>query len=81
MLVAVPVVRCPGMQSPAGERLAQQGLEDVVTHQVTIRHRTDITTENRFVVGSRAFNIKGIFDPEDDKARYLVMLCDEGVAT
>jgi SPP1 family predicted phage head-tail adaptor len=58
------------------ERRVGEGLADVVTHRIVIRHRDDVTAGDRFTLGSRVFAIRGVRDPEED-GRYLVCLCEE----
>lgn len=36
-----------------------------ITHRVTIRHRTDVTAEDRVLLNSRELNIKGIRNLEE----------------
>ena len=64
----------------AREISAAQGQEGRVTHEVTIRYRTDVTTASRLVIGSRTFNVAGIQNPEDRNA-ILVLRAVEGGAT
>lgn len=60
----------------AEERRVGEGLADVVTHRIVIRHRDDVAAGDRFTLGSRVFAIRGVRDPEED-GRYLVCLCEE----
>lgn len=48
---------------------ADQTLEEV-THRVTIRHRPDVTSGMRFVMGDRVLPILTVHDP-DETGRYL----------
>ena len=52
----------------------------VVTHEIRIRYRTDVTTAHRILLGSRTFNIKVVLNP-DDNNQMLLLKCEEGVAT
>ena len=52
----------------------------VVTHEIRIRYRTDVTTAHRILLGSRAFNIKAVLNPNDND-KMLLLKCEEGVAT
>ena len=52
----------------------------VVTHEIRIRYRTDVTTAHRIILGSRTFNIKAVLNPDDNDKR-LLLKCEEGVAT
>lgn len=62
------------------ERLRAQQIEAPVTHSVTIRHRTDVSTKERIKFGTRLFNIRDVINP-DERDRWLELLCEEGVAT
>lgn len=62
------------------ERLRGQQLEAAVTHKITIRHRSDVTTKQRLKFGTRLFNVRAVINP-DERDRWLELLCEEGVAT
>ena len=62
------------------ERYRQGQVKDSVSHDVYIRYRTDINTKYRLVYNSRNFNIKGIMNV-DERDRYLLLKCQEGVVT
>lgn len=49
---------------------ADQTIEEV-THRVTIRHRPDVASGMRFVMGDRLLSILTVHDP-DETGRYLV---------
>lgn len=49
---------------------ADQTLEEV-THRVTIRHRPDVASGMRFVMGDRVLSILTVHDP-DETGRYLI---------
>ncbi|SMH42829.1 phage head closure protein [Mesorhizobium australicum] len=49
---------------------ADQTIEEV-THRVTIRHRPDVASGMRFVMGDRTLSILTVHDP-DETGRYLV---------
>nr|WP_295470249.1 phage head closure protein [Mesorhizobium sp.] len=49
---------------------ADQTLEEV-THRVTIRHRPDVASGMRFVLGDRMLAILTVHDP-DETGRYLI---------
>lgn len=57
-------------------------LTDVVTHQIYVRYRNDgiIDTTKRISYGSRIFQIHGV-NIIEEKQRYLVLLCQEGVGS
>jgi SPP1 family predicted phage head-tail adaptor len=48
----------------------------VLTHRVTLRHRTDIALVHRFVLGARVFLIRAVRDP-DERRRLLECLVEE----
>ena len=48
-----------------------------VTHRITIRYRTNIAAQMRFVYAGRYFNINAIMDT-DTRHRELQVLCTEG---
>ncbi|MCR5858913.1 phage head closure protein [Mesorhizobium sp. J428] len=49
---------------------ADQTIEEV-THRVTIRHRPDVASGMRFVMGDRILSVLTVHDP-DETGRYLV---------
>lgn len=60
--------------------LIAQGLTQVLTHKISIRYRSDITTHDRLVWGSRTFQIHGIVIVEE-RDRFMVLSCQEGVGS
>lgn len=60
----------------AQERSVGEGLADLVTHRIVIRHRSDVATGDRFRWGARLFRVRSITDPQED-GRYLTCLCEE----
>ncbi len=58
------------------ETVEADGLKARVTHRITVRHRTDVTAEMRFVLGSRRFHIHAVVDP-DERKRILSCLAEE----
>lgn len=48
----------------------------IVTHQITIRYRDDISFDQRFVSDERVFDIHAIYDVDETK-RFLLCLCEE----
>ena len=62
------------------ETYRQGQVQESTTHEVTIRYRSDIYTKYRILFGTRAFNIKHIKNIEE-RDRYLLLSCVEGVAT
>lgn len=73
---AVATVAADVAPQRADERSVGEGLADVVTHRIVIRHRNDVAAGDRFRLGTRVFAIRGVRDPEED-GRYLVCLCEE----
>lgn len=47
------------------------------THQVTLRYRSGVTTQQRLLFGSRELNIEHV-NNLDERNRVLVLLCKEG---
>lgn len=62
-----------------GEQIAAMQLEDTVTHRVTMRHRTGVTSKSRLLHRGRALSVRSVTDPEE-RNRFLVLLCEEGAA-
>lgn len=62
------------------EMFAREQLHEEITHKVTIRHRSDVTTDQRLVWGSRVLNIESAVNL-DERRRYLTMTCREGAPT
>jgi SPP1 family predicted phage head-tail adaptor len=60
----------------ADERSVGEGVGDLVTHRVVIRHRADVSPGDRFALGTRVFRIRGVSDAQED-GRYLICLCEE----
>lgn len=60
----------------ASERLEAEALEATATHRVRIRHRADVTSAMRFVLGARIFRIETVSDP-DQRRRWRDCLCRE----
>ena len=54
-------------------------LEGHITHHVTMRYQTGITTDMRMTYNNRAFNIRAILNT-DESNRWLELLVEEGVA-
>tara|TARA_R110000868_G_scaffold100551_1_gene276476 strand:- start:254 stop:574 length:321 start_codon:yes stop_codon:yes gene_type:complete len=67
---------------PAGGREVSQGqqLQMRVTHKFTTRNRSDVTTGNRLLWGTRAFNVRLVMDPYE-RGKYTTILAEEGGAT
>jgi SPP1 family predicted phage head-tail adaptor len=73
---AAAIVAADVMSVSADERPAGEGLADLVTHRIVIRHRDDVSGGDRFRLGARVFRIRGVRDPAED-GRYLVCLAEE----
>lgn len=61
------------------ERYRQGKLQESVTHEIIVRHRSDISTNYRLVYDSRNFNIRNIRNI-DERNRFMLLLCTEGEA-
>jgi SPP1 family predicted phage head-tail adaptor len=46
------------------------------SHRIVIRHRADVTSSSRVVVGARRFSVLATYDP-DETRRALVLLAEE----
>jgi len=55
-------------------------LEAVTSHRVLLRWREGVDAGMRVQFGSRLFNIRSVINV-DERDRWLVLFCDEGVAT
>ena len=65
----------------SGKEVYKRGkLVGSVTHEITIRYRTDITNASRISFNNKLFNIRSIINI-DERGRYLKLMCEEGVAT
>ena len=62
------------------EVYAQGKLVGSVSHEITVRYRTDITNSSRISFDSKLFNIRAIINV-DERDRFLKLLCEQGVAT
>lgn len=70
-----------GAVRPVGgaERLDAEGLEARVTHEVWVRHRDGVKPEMRFLLGTRALNIRAVLEA-GQRRRFLKCLCEERVS-
>lgn len=57
-----------------------QQLQKNVSHRITTRYRTDISTANRLLWGSRTFNVRAVLTTAE-RNRYTLVLAEEGPAT
>ena len=55
-------------------------LESHITHHVTMRYQSGITTNMRMIYNSRIFNIRAVLNT-DESNRWLELLVEEGSAT
>lgn len=58
------------------ERVDADARAGRLTHSVTLRYRSDVTTAHRFVFGTRILDIRSVRDLDERHVR-LVCLCDE----
>ena len=63
-----------------GEALEAMQVRDTQLYDVVIRYRTDITSKQRVIWGSRIFNIRAVMN-KDERDKYLTLVCEEGVGT
>ena len=56
----------------AGEQLVAGGLASVLTHRITLRHRTDITGGMRVLYRGKRYRVLAAADP-DARRRYLTL--------
>jgi len=59
------------------ERMQAQQLASPVTHKVTIRYLSGLTTKHRLLSGSRVFAIKEVINLAEEN-RFLQLRCVEG---
>lgn len=62
------------------ERLYTKQIQYQRSHEVIIRHRTDIDQTMRFTFDSRTFQIKGVRRPDERKA-FLIIDAEENQGT
>ena len=60
----------------AQEAFSAQQTKTRVSHKVTMRYRSDVTTKNRLSYDSRVLNITSILN-EDERNKTLTLLCVE----
>jgi SPP1 family predicted phage head-tail adaptor len=61
----------------ARERWMGHQVEADVTHKITMRYQSGITSAMRVVFGARVFQIHGITN-EDERSQWLHLACEEG---
>ncbi len=59
------------------EREAADRAAPLTTTDITIRHREGVTTDMRFRLGTRHFNIRAVLDT-DGRRHWLRCTCEEG---
>lgn len=64
----------------ASQMLFSMQLQHRVTHKITIRKRTDLTTKMRIAFEGRIFQIKSWHDKKEDD-RFLEVMTEEGSGT
>jgi SPP1 family predicted phage head-tail adaptor len=64
----------------SGERFSDQQLQEVVTHRISCRWLSGITTKHRILFGTRAFDIQSVIN-WSERDRELTMFCVERLAT
>lgn len=55
-------------------------LQQIVTHRITIRYRSDITPDLRIVKGNRIFQLRAVLDPAESR-EMLEILAEERLFT
>ena len=72
--------RWANIKPVSGVETYRQGqVQEALTHEIMIRHTSDIGTNYRVKYGTRVFNIKHLRNI-DERNRFIIMKCDEGVA-
>ncbi|MGD9545209.1 MAG: phage head closure protein [Methylocystis sp.] len=73
-----PVASLWARIAPSGARedFVEQRAEQATTHIVTIRWRSDVAKDMRFVHRGRELRIQSAFDP-DERRRFLICQCEE----
>jgi SPP1 family predicted phage head-tail adaptor len=59
-----------------GEDLEADGLKERIAHEIWIRHRDGVTSDMRFVLGTRVFDIRAVMDV-GERRRFLRCLVAE----
>lgn len=74
-----PVASLWGLVEPLGASPGEIAAASIapVRFRVTIRYRSDVSHEMRFVFRGRSLIIRGVHDPDEGR-RYLVCQCEEG---
>jgi len=71
-------LRCRLQTVKAHERIMymREGVD--ITHTITFQSRLSIAETDRLVMGSRAFKIKGVINPDDQDRFYSISVKEEG---
>tara|TARA_R110000822_G_scaffold257105_1_gene382770 strand:+ start:447 stop:773 length:327 start_codon:yes stop_codon:yes gene_type:complete len=72
-------VYCSIAPKTGSESYRQGQIQDKTTHEIAMRYRASIDTKYRIKYGTRLFNINHIKNI-DERNRYLLLTCEEGVA-
>lgn len=59
-----------------GERVEADAVTGHVTHEIWLRHRSDVRADMRFSLGARLFDVRAVIDFEE-RRRFLKCLCEE----
>jgi SPP1 family predicted phage head-tail adaptor len=59
-----------------GEHVEADGVKDRIAHEIWIRHRAGVTSDMRFVLGARVFEIRAVVDV-GERRRFLRCLVEE----
>jgi SPP1 family predicted phage head-tail adaptor len=78
-IAGVPTVWARVEPVSTGEALRAMQLQSGITHRITLREKTEITTAMRIVFEGRYFNIRGIRHIEE-RGRWTEITAEEGVA-
>lgn len=73
-------VWCGIQERTAAERVQAMREQSQITHEIWARYATDITADKRLVLGSTAYNIRAVLNPEKHN-EFLRILAESGVAT
>lgn len=69
------VIPLHGREAPDAQKLTA-----FATHRITMRYRNDVSADKRFLLGSRALNIRTVKDI-GERHRLLEILAEEGAPT
>jgi SPP1 family predicted phage head-tail adaptor len=72
--VATVWAKIEGLQG--GRYIAGRQTEEVATHKITIRHRTDFTAWRFVLIGTRRLEVRSLRDPDGGK-EFMELWCEE----